>query len=98
MMLEVLRDADLVARRAAEIIATEAQAAVAARGRFVMAVSGGRTPWAMLRKLAALDMPWPEVHILQVDERVAPANHPDRNLTHLTASLASFEGSTAASR
>ena len=95
MMLEVLRDADLVARRAAEIIATEAQAAVAARGRFVMAVSGGRTPWAMLRKLAALDMPWPEVHMLQVDERVAPANHPDRNLTHLTASLASVEGSVA---
>jgi 6-phosphogluconolactonase len=95
MMLEVLRDADLVARRAADIIATEAQAAVAARGRFVMAVSGGRTPWAMLRKLSALDMPWPEVHMLQVDERVAPANHPDRNLTHLTASLASFEGSVA---
>lgn len=95
MMLEVLRDADLVARRAAEIIVTEAQAAVAARGRFVMAVSGGRTPWAMLRKLAALDMPWPEVHMLQVDERVAPANHPDRNLTHLTASLASFDGSVA---
>ena len=95
MMLEVLRDADLVARRAAEIIATEAQAAVAARGRFVMAVSGGRTPWAMLRKLAALDMPWPEVRMLQVDERVAPVNHPDRNLTHLTASLASFEGSVA---
>ena len=94
-MLEVLRDADLVARRAAEIIATEAHAAVTARGRFVMAVSGGRTPWAMLRKLAALDMPWPEVHLLQVDERVAPANHPDRNLTHLAASLASFEGSVA---
>ena len=90
-MLEVLRDADLVARRAAEIIVTEAQAAVAARGRFVMAVSGGRTPWAMLRKLAALDMPWPEVHVLQVDERVAPTNHPDRNLTHLTVSLASVE-------
>jgi 6-phosphogluconolactonase len=95
MMLEVLRDAELVARRAADIIATEAQAAVAARGRFVIAISGGRTPWAMLRKLAALEMPWPAVHMLQVDERIAPANHLDRNLTHLTASLASFEESIA---
>ncbi len=90
MMFEVLRDVDLVARRAAEIIATEAQAAVMARGRFVIAVSGGRTPWAMLRALAALDMPWPQVHMLQVDERVAPAHHPDRNLTQLTESIAPF--------
>ena len=90
MTIEVLGDADRVAHRAAEIVATEAQAAVAARGRFVIAVSGGRTPWAMLRHLGALTMPWPQVHMLQVDERVAPANHVDRNLTQLAASLASF--------
>ena len=33
----------------------EAAAAVAARGQFVMAVSGGRTPWIMLRALANED-------------------------------------------
>src|SRR5262249_57021401 len=67
--------------------AEEARAAVAARGRFIMAVSGGRTPWTMLRALADQDLPWADVHVVQVDERVAPAGHPDRNLTHLEESL-----------
>jgi 6-phosphogluconolactonase len=58
-----------------------------ARGRFVMAVSGGHTPWLMLRRLAMDDVPWNAVHVAQVDERVAPAGHPDRNLTHLRESL-----------
>lgn len=87
MNLEVLADAGAVARKAATFIAAEARASVAARGRFVMAVSGGQTPWAMLRVLANLDVPWDKVHIFQTDERVAPAGHPDRNLTHLRASL-----------
>jgi 6-phosphogluconolactonase len=76
-----------VAEEAAAIIAIDARIAVAARGRFTMAVSGGRTPWAMLRALAGLQVPWDSVQILQVDERVAPAGDPDRNLTHLHASL-----------
>jgi 6-phosphogluconolactonase len=41
----------------------------------------------MLRALAAEHMPWDRVHLFQVDERVAPAGHPDRNLTHLRESL-----------
>jgi 6-phosphogluconolactonase len=87
MKLEVLADADAVAEAAAALIASEARAAVAARGRFVMAISGGRTPWMMLHALAGQDVPWEGVHVLQVDERVAPAGDPDRNLTHLRASL-----------
>ena len=87
MEIEVLEDSDAVARRAATIIADEARATVATRGRFVMAVSGGRTPWTMLRILAGEDVPWAGVHIAQVDERVAPAGDPDRNLTHLRESL-----------
>jgi 6-phosphogluconolactonase len=85
--LEVQHTADAVAQRAADIIAEEARKAVAARGRFVMAVSGGHTPWVMLRALATADVPWSGVHIVQVDERVAPAGDPDRNLTHLRESL-----------
>jgi 6-phosphogluconolactonase len=87
MRVEALADADTVARAAVDFTAEEARAAVAARGRFIMAVSGGRTPWTMLRALADQDLPWPDVHIVQVDERVAPAGHPDRNLTHLQESL-----------
>ncbi len=52
-----------------------------------MAVSGGRTPWQMLRLLAAEKMPWKDVHVVQVDERVAPAGDLDRNLTHLRETL-----------
>jgi 6-phosphogluconolactonase len=87
MKMEVLADADSVARKAAAIIAEEARAAVAARGVFVVAVSGGRTPWMMLRALSDQDMPWDKVHVVQVDERVAPSGHQDRNLTHLQESL-----------
>jgi 6-phosphogluconolactonase len=87
MKIEVLADAEAVARKAAAIIAAEARAAEAARGRFVMAVSGGRTPWLMLRALAGEDVPWESVQVVQVDERVAPMGDPDRNLTHVRESL-----------
>ena len=87
MEIKVLADAGAVAEAAARIAAAEARAAVAARGRFVMAVSGGRTPWEMLRALAGEDVPWKSVHVFQVDERVAPAGDPDRNLTHLRKNL-----------
>lgn len=87
MNIEVLNTVAFVAQRAAEIIAAEAKSAVAVRGRFVMGVSGGSTPWLMLRALAAADMPWSAVHVVQIDERVAPTGHPDRNLTHLRESL-----------
>jgi len=87
MKIEVFSDDESTARAAAKAIAAEAVAAVAARGKFVMAVSGGRSPWIMLRALATENIPWDRVHIVQVDERVAPAGDPDRNLTHLRESL-----------
>src|SRR5262245_5383851 len=87
MRVEALADADSVARSGAAFTAAEARKAVAARGRFILAVSGGRTPWKMLRALADEPMPWAAVHVVQVDERVAPAGDPDRNLTHLHDSL-----------
>lgn len=87
MKLEVLPNAVSVARRAAELVAAEARAAVSTRGRFSIAVSGGHTPWQMLRTLADEQVPWNAVHLFQVDERVAPAGDPDRNLTHIAESL-----------
>jgi len=41
----------------------------------------------MLRDLALEDLPWNAVHVVQVDERIAPAGDSDRNLTHLRESL-----------
>lgn len=87
MKIEVYTDADAVALEAAKFIAKAAQKAVAARGKFVMAVSGGKTPWIMLHDLAQRDVPWSGVYVVQVDERVAPAGDSDRNLTHLRESL-----------
>jgi len=87
MRIDALADADAVARAAAAFTAAEARAAVAARGRFVVAVSGGHTPWIMLRLLADEEMPWLDVHVVQVDERVASDGDPDCNLTHLCESL-----------
>ena len=89
MEIQACADACSVAKAAAKFIAAEARAAVAARGRFIMAVSGGKTPWQMLRALANEEMPWKHVHVAQVDERIAPADDPDRNLTHLRESLLS---------
>jgi 6-phosphogluconolactonase len=87
MKFEVFDDADSAARAGAVAIAADARAAVASRGRFALAVSGGHTPWIMLRALGTEDVPWESVHIFQVDERVAPDEDPDRNLTHLRDSL-----------
>jgi 6-phosphogluconolactonase len=84
---EILPGPEAVARRAAGLIAEAARDAVARRGRFLLATSGGTTPWRMLRHLAGEDLPWQHVHLVQVDERVAPDGHPDRNLTHLQESL-----------
>lgn len=80
-VLEVVPDEEAVARRAADVVAAAAREAIAAHGRFTFALSGGRSPWAMFRDLADEDVPWEEVGIWQVDERVAPDGHTDRNLT-----------------
>lgn len=87
LSVEVLKSPEAVANRGAEFIAKVAREAIDARGRFLFAVSGGHTPWVTLRALAATQVPWPAVRIFQVDERVAPAGHTDRNLTHLQESL-----------
>jgi 6-phosphogluconolactonase len=85
--LEVSADPAAVAARAASYVAARARAAVSEHGRFTFAVSGGHTPWAMFAELAKLDVPWADVELFQVDERVAPDGDPDRNLTHLRESI-----------
>jgi 6-phosphogluconolactonase len=87
--LRVSPDPEAVATSAADYVAGLARSAVAARGRFTFAVSGGHTPWAMFAALAEHEVPWADVLIYQVDERVAADGDPDRNLTHLRASLGS---------
>ena len=87
MKVEVLPDAESAARAAAMLVASEARAAVSARGCCSIAVSGGHTPWLMMRALTTETIPWESLRVFQVDERIAPAGDPDRNLTHLRTSL-----------
>jgi 6-phosphogluconolactonase len=84
--MEILADADAVAERGAQIVGSAAALAVANRDRFTFAVSGGRTPWRMFEALYGR-MPWEKVTIFQVDERIAPEDDPDRNLTQLQRAL-----------
>lgn len=84
----VLPDADAASRCAAEAVAAAGQEAVEERGEFNLALSGGKTPWAMIGLLGEMEeMPWEHVRIYQVDERVAPPGDDARNLTHLVQML-----------
>lgn len=86
---EVLPDADAASRRGAELIVEAARVAVAERGEFFLALSGGRSPWRMIALLGDMaEMPWDETRIFQVDERVAPPGDEERNLTRLVQMLA----------
>ena len=78
---------DELADGAAKWIAARIEPAIGARGRFALAVSGGSTPAAMFAALSQLALPWEQVHVFQVDERVAPDDDPDRNLGDLSANL-----------
>ncbi len=86
--LKVLPDADAASRCAAEAVAAAGREAVEARNGFELALSGGKTPWAMIGLLGEMEaMPWEQAHIYQVDERVAPPGDESRNLTHLVQML-----------
>jgi 6-phosphogluconolactonase len=89
METRIMNDVESVARESASRVASAARSAIAARGLFTIALSGGTAPalWLMLQYLARVRMPWEQVHIFQVDERVAPVGHPERNLTSIHANL-----------
>jgi 6-phosphogluconolactonase len=82
----VVADAEAVARRGADIVSRAARSALG-QSSLAIAFSGGRTPWRMLEMLEPGALAEPGTTIFQVDERIAPAGHPDRNLTYLRESL-----------
>lgn len=82
LVLDVVPAEELAVATAAGIART-LQDCVAERGTAVLALSGGSTPVPMFRELFARTLAWDHITIVQVDERVAPAGHPDRNLTDL---------------
>ena len=93
--LEVVADEKAAARRAAELIAAAGAASAADHGFFSMAMSGGRSPWAMLAILGELEeMPWDRTELFQVDERIASPGSEERNLTHMVLGLSMDHQST----
>lgn len=68
-----------IAVEVAERLAELAQAAVAARGVFTMAIAGGSVADVCLPVLANAALPWGAVHIFWVDERAVPITHRDSN-------------------
>lgn len=78
---------DEASAAAAGAIEQAAVEAVRERGRCVLALSGGSTPQQMLTYLVNSDMPWQHIWIMQVDERILPDGHPERNLTSLRHEL-----------
>ncbi len=84
--IEVLPDAEAVFSRAAAFIAERVRSCVDERGEFSLALSGGRVQ-PLLELLDAEDVPWDAVTAYQVDERVAPRGHEERNLTQIEAAL-----------
>ncbi|MFN3996462.1 6-phosphogluconolactonase [Algoriphagus sp.] len=95
MEIRTYQSANEVAKEAALYIADRIRESISRKGFFTMAISGGRTPWEMIKKLSNEDLPWEKVFLFQVDERIAPDAHPDRNLTQLFKAI---EGSKLVTR
>src|ERR1700689_252587 len=78
--LEVLDDQRAAAERAAELIASAGSSAARERDSFSLALSGGRSPWAMVARLGEIaEMPWAKTELFQVDERIASPGSEERN-------------------
>lgn len=82
-MIRVCADRAALSVAAAEIFAAEARQAVQARGRFVVALSGGNTP-QQTYELLTLEpfreqIPWQNIHFFWGDERCVPDDDPRNN-------------------
>lgn len=84
LKLQVVEDHDPWIVRAADLIC---ECITGSSARYTLALSGGHTPLDMFAELARRDVDWDRVHVFQTDERVAPDDHPDRNLTTQRDSL-----------
>ncbi len=85
--LQVFGDAESLAAAAATYVANLSRADEIHNSVFTIAVSGGRSPWLMLSRLAQEDLPWGYWRVFQVDERVVAPDNDGRNLKHIEEAL-----------
>src|SRR5207249_4943120 len=91
--IRIVNDPSALAETAAQEVLEVARAAVAARGRFTVALAGGSTPRETYRRLAqpplAAQMPWDRTVLFFGDERGVPPDHADSNYGMAHAALLS---------
>lgn len=85
-------DADALADAVANVLAEAVRDGIAARGEAWLALAGGSTPFAAYRRLAAMPLPWSQVHLVASDERWVPATHGKRNELALAVAFAAANG------
>ena len=96
--LDVAPDADQLARRCAERVASLIDLALDERDRAQIALSGGSTPAAAYRLLNAEHLPWNRVDVVLGDERWVPASDPASNARMLSDTLLAAAGPGAGAR
>ncbi len=88
--LHVVADAAQLAEEASRFFVQRASEAIAARGVFRVALSGGSTPRALYERLAGeQSVDWAHVHLFFGDERHVPPDHPDSNYRMVKEALLS---------
>jgi 6-phosphogluconolactonase len=80
MQIEICPTATAAGTRAAELIAGRLHTAVAERGYGTVALSGGGTARRLLPELTSIALPWPHIHVFQVDERIVRADDERSNM------------------
>ncbi|HET9589529.1 MAG TPA: 6-phosphogluconolactonase [Anaerolineales bacterium] len=77
--IRVFSDSETLSHAAATLFSEKAAAAIAKRGRFLVALNGGNTPARLFQLLATGyrdQINWSKVHIFWGDERCVPAHDP----------------------
>ena len=87
--VQVSKTPELLATLAADEFVATFAGATRDRGRFAVALSGGRTPRAMLETLAARPIDWSLVHFFWSDERCVGPDDPNSNYRMARAALLS---------
>ncbi|HEY9625741.1 MAG TPA: 6-phosphogluconolactonase [Coleofasciculaceae cyanobacterium] len=77
--IEILPNKAALIARSLQLILETIPSAIAERGIFTIALSGGSTPKPLYEAIAAQDLPWDKIHVFWGDERYVPPTHPDSN-------------------
>lgn len=93
--LHSFADGNALAEALAKAVAERLAAACEARGKAVLAVSGGTTPARFFKALSLKDLPWNRITVTLVDERFVPPSSDRSNQKLVTETLLQNEAAKA---